>query len=81
MRLKLPIKGTLFLNSSSGLRLPPAELSAIEDAARSAGLEVIPLTATLDVTEAVRDRIMALVASETYGERFVTRILGPELGL
>ena len=32
-------------------------------------------------TEEVRDRIRALVASETYGERFVTRILGRELGL
>ena len=29
----------------------------------------------------VRDRIRTLVASETYGERFVTRILGQELGL
>jgi hypothetical protein len=29
----------------------------------------------------VRDRIRTLVASETYGERFVTRILGRELGL
>jgi tetratricopeptide (TPR) repeat protein len=28
-----------------------------------------------------RDRIRALVASETYGERFVTRVLGRELGL
>ena len=30
---------------------------------------------------AVRDQIRTLVASETYGERFVTRILGRELGL
>lgn len=29
----------------------------------------------------VRDRIRRLVASETFGERFVTRILGRELGL
>ncbi len=29
----------------------------------------------------VRDRIRTLVASETYGERFVIRILGRELGL
>jgi hypothetical protein len=29
----------------------------------------------------VRDRIRTLVAGETYGERFVTRILGRELGL
>ncbi len=28
-----------------------------------------------------RDRIRALVAGETYGERFVTRVLGRELGL
>jgi hypothetical protein len=32
-------------------------------------------------TGEVRDRIRALVASETYGERFVTRILARELGL
>jgi hypothetical protein len=32
-------------------------------------------------TEEVRGRIRALVASETYGERFVTRILGRELGV
>jgi hypothetical protein len=32
-------------------------------------------------TEEVRDRIRTLVASETYGERFVTRTLGRELGL
>jgi hypothetical protein len=31
--------------------------------------------------EEVRDRIRTLVASETYGERFVTLILGRELGL
>ena len=29
----------------------------------------------------VRDRIRKLVASETYADRFVTRILGRELGL
>jgi len=29
----------------------------------------------------VRDRIRRLVASETYADRFVTRILGRELGL
>ncbi|MBI5627524.1 MAG: hypothetical protein HY953_01285 [Candidatus Rokubacteria bacterium] len=31
--------------------------------------------------EEVRTRIRTLVASETYGDRFVTRILGRELGL
>jgi len=29
----------------------------------------------------VRDRIRTLVAGETFGERFVTRILGRELSL
>ena len=29
----------------------------------------------------VRERIQGLVAGESYGERFVTRILGGELGL
>jgi hypothetical protein len=32
-------------------------------------------------TGEVRDRVRTLVASETYGERFVTRILGRELSL
>ncbi len=31
--------------------------------------------------EATRERIRELVASETFGERFVTRVLGRELGL
>ena len=31
--------------------------------------------------EATRERIRKLVAAETRGERFVTRILGAELGL
>jgi hypothetical protein len=31
--------------------------------------------------EEARTRIRALVASATYGERFVTRMLGRELGL
>ena len=31
--------------------------------------------------EEARERIRTLVGSETYGERFVTRILGRELGL
>lgn len=29
----------------------------------------------------VRDGVRALVATETYGERFVTRVLGRDLGL
>jgi hypothetical protein len=37
--------------------------------------------AKLGSAEAVRHRIRMLVASETYGERFVTRVLGRELGL
>ncbi len=32
-------------------------------------------------TEATREHIRSLVATETFGERFVTRILGRELGL
>ena len=48
------IKGTMFLNESSGARLPRNELSALEDSARDAGLEVIRLTHDLDVAGIVR---------------------------
>ena len=33
------------------------------------------------VVEATREKIRRLVAAETFGERFVTKILGRELGL
>jgi YegS/Rv2252/BmrU family lipid kinase len=44
----------MFLNESSGARLPRNELSALEDSARDAGLEVIRLTHDLDVAGIVR---------------------------
>ena len=49
--------GTLFFNPSSGAKLPPAEQQALQDAAAAAGLEVIPLTREIDVTQAIRDRM------------------------
>ena len=51
------IKGTMFLNESSGARLPRNELSALEDSARDAGLEVIRLTHDLDVAGIVRQHV------------------------
>jgi YegS/Rv2252/BmrU family lipid kinase len=50
-------KGTLFFNPSSGVKLPAAELSAMRDAARDAGLEVIHLTRDVDVVQTVRERM------------------------
>ncbi len=55
-RLKLPIKGTLLINPSSGARLAPAEMTAIEEASRAAGLEVLQFTPSLDVAQAIRQR-------------------------
>jgi len=47
----------MFLNESSGARLPRNELSALEDSARDAGLEVIRLTHDLDVAGIVRQHV------------------------
>lgn len=51
------MKGTLFLNSSSGVTLSPADVVALEDEAKREGLEVIPLTREVDVFQSVRERI------------------------
>ena len=47
-------------------------------AAYSHTLEAAEKTGAVDAT---RERIRQLVATETFGERFVTRVLGKELGL
>ncbi len=47
----------MFLNESSGARLPRNERSALEDSARDGGLEVIRLTRDLDVAGIVQQHI------------------------
>lgn len=51
------MKGTVFLNPSSGTRFPAAEKQALEAAARDAGLEVIHLSRDVNVTETIRQRM------------------------
>ena len=47
----------MFLNESSGARLPRNELAALEDSARDGGLEVIHLARDLDVAGIVRQHM------------------------
>jgi YegS/Rv2252/BmrU family lipid kinase len=53
----LPKKATLFLNRSSGVKLPPAELEEFNAAVREAGIEVVELSAEIDCAQVVRERI------------------------
>ena len=55
----MPAKGTLFLNPSSGVKLPPPELAALADAARERDLEVIRLTRAVNVAQTIRQRMAA----------------------
>ena len=50
-------KGIMFFNPSSGVKLPPSELSAIEQSASDAGLEVVHVTRDLDCASLIRDRL------------------------
>lgn len=50
-------KGLVFLNPSSGARLVPAEVEALEGAVREAGLEIIPVSSSVDIEETIRERI------------------------
>jgi len=47
----------MFFNPSSGAKLPPSELSAIEQSASEAGLEVVRITRELDCASLIRDRL------------------------
>lgn len=49
--------GVMFFNPSSGVRLPPAELSALERAAVDAGLELFHLSHDLDIDAIVREHL------------------------
>lgn len=51
----MPVRGTLFLNPSSGRRLGGAEPAELAAAATDAGFDVIRLENNFDVTAAVRD--------------------------
>ena len=53
----MPVKGTLFLNRSSGVKLPDAEADALVGAARAAGLEVVELTPDLDCAQVIREQV------------------------
>ena len=50
-------RGTLFLNATSGTRLPGREGEAVVAAARQSGLEVVPLGHEVDVTTMVREQL------------------------
>lgn len=52
----MPPKATLFLNRSSGAKLPPAEVEALSEAARAEGVEVIELSRDVDCRQIIRDR-------------------------
>ncbi len=47
----------------------------------SAYTHTMEAAARAGITEPTRERIRKLVATETRGERFVTKVLGRELGL
>ena len=53
----MPAKGTLFLNRSSGLKLPQVEIDALAAKAGDAGLEVIEVSPDLDLRAVIRDRL------------------------
>lgn len=50
-------KGLMFFNPSSGVKLPPAELAAIERAAVDAGLELVHVTRDVDIAARIRERL------------------------
>ena len=50
-------KGIMFFNPSSGVKIPPSELSALEQSASEAGFEVVHVTRDLDCQSLIRDRL------------------------
>lgn len=50
-------EAVLFLNRSSGSKLPPDEYSALVDTAREKGVEIIELSSDVDCPQVIRDRI------------------------
>jgi YegS/Rv2252/BmrU family lipid kinase len=47
----------MFFNPSSGVKIPPSELFALEQSASEAGLEVVHVTRDLDCGSLIRDRL------------------------
>ncbi len=72
-------KGTLFFNPSSGAKLTKSERDELADAAREAGLEVIPLTPEIDCGQTIRERmargVRLFVAAG--GDGTITNIVQP----
>lgn len=58
----MPVKGTLFLNRSSGARLPPLDGEGLREAAAERGLNVVDLDGEVDISHVIRERVR-------YGER------------
>jgi diacylglycerol kinase family enzyme len=52
----LPAEGTLFLNRSSGVKLPPDEVEELRESARARNLEVIELSRDVNVPATIRER-------------------------
>ncbi|MEA2490846.1 MAG: hypothetical protein QOH21_2638 [Acidobacteriota bacterium] len=52
----MPANGTLFLNRSSGAKLPDDETTALVAAADAAGLEVLEIAPSLNIAETIRER-------------------------
>jgi YegS/Rv2252/BmrU family lipid kinase len=50
-------KGVMFFNPSSGVKIAPSELSALQQSASDAGLEVVRVTRDLDCGSLIRDRL------------------------
>jgi len=50
-------RGVLFLNPSSGAKLPVTEVSALESAARDGGLDVIRIAKGVDVVAIIREQM------------------------
>src|SRR3954451_9440406 len=50
-------KGFMFFNPSSGVKISPSELSALEQSASDAGFEVVHVPRDLDCGSLIRDRL------------------------
>ncbi|MBV9476240.1 MAG: hypothetical protein JO315_09235 [Acidobacteria bacterium] len=53
----MPVKGVLFLNRSSGAKLPPAEAEALRAAAGEANVDVIALAPDVDIPRTIREHL------------------------
>lgn len=51
------MKGTLFLNRSSGVRLTPVDAAALRDAASERGLQIVEIEGDVDVRSLIREGV------------------------